>query len=75
MNQHNADVEIFNSHTEAGTSIKELQQAGFDMTKLSLELPAPFSLPETIVSFIYDIKSRFSASLPHHYLPWHQCRL
>ncbi len=36
MSEHNAAVGVFNSHTEAETSIKELQQAGFDMTKLSI---------------------------------------
>jgi hypothetical protein len=36
MEEHNAVVGIFNSHTEAETSIKELQQAGFDMKKLSI---------------------------------------
>jgi hypothetical protein len=32
----NAVVGVFNSHTEAETSIKELQLAGFDMKKLSI---------------------------------------
>lgn len=36
MTEHNAVVGIFNSHTEAETSIKELQLAGFDMKKLSI---------------------------------------
>ena len=36
MSEHNAVVGIFNSHTEAETSIKELQRAGFDMKKLSI---------------------------------------
>jgi uncharacterized membrane protein len=34
--ENNAVVGIFNSHTEAETSIKELQKAGFDMKKLSI---------------------------------------
>jgi|ERR1039457_78907 uncharacterized membrane protein len=36
MTEHNAVVGIFNTHTEAETSIKELQRAGFDMKKLSI---------------------------------------
>jgi len=34
--ENNAVVGIFNSHTEAEKSIKELQKAGFDMKKLSI---------------------------------------
>ena len=36
MSDQNAVVGIFNSHTEAEKSIKELQLAGFDMKKLSI---------------------------------------
>jgi uncharacterized membrane protein len=36
MTEQNAVVAIFNTHTEAETSIKELQHAGFDMKKLSI---------------------------------------
>ena len=36
MNQRNAVVGIFTAHSEAETSIKELQKAGFDMKKLSI---------------------------------------
>jgi uncharacterized membrane protein len=36
MSEQNAVVGIFNSHTEAEKSIKELQQSGFDMKKLSI---------------------------------------
>lgn len=36
MSEQNAAVGIFNSHIEAEASIKELQQAGFDMKKLSI---------------------------------------
>jgi hypothetical protein len=36
MAENNAVVGIFNSYTEAETSIKELQKAGFDMKKLSI---------------------------------------
>ena len=36
MSEQNAVVGIFNTHTEAETSIKELQRAGFDMKSLSI---------------------------------------
>ncbi len=36
MAENNAVVGIFNSHTEAEKSIKELQKAGFDMKRLSI---------------------------------------
>lgn len=36
MTQQNAVVGVFDSHLEAQTSIKELLDAGFDMTKLSI---------------------------------------
>jgi len=36
MAEKNAVVGIYNTHTEAEASIKELQKAGFDMKKLSI---------------------------------------
>lgn len=36
MSEQNAVIGVFNTHTEAETSIKELQQSGFDMKKLSI---------------------------------------
>lgn len=36
MAERNAVVGVFNTHTEAETSIKELQLAGFNMKKLSI---------------------------------------
>src|ERR1035437_1410326 len=36
MAENNAVVGIYNSHTEAEASIKELQRSGFDMKKLSI---------------------------------------
>jgi len=36
MDEKNAVVGIYNTHTEAEASIKELQKAGFDMKKLSI---------------------------------------
>lgn len=36
MTENNAVVAIYQSHTEAETAVKELQQAGFDMKKLSI---------------------------------------
>jgi hypothetical protein len=36
MTENNAIVAIYKSHTEAETAVKELQQSGFDMKKLSI---------------------------------------
>jgi uncharacterized membrane protein len=36
MNQNNSIVAIYPSHTAAESAVKELQQAGFDMKKLSI---------------------------------------
>jgi hypothetical protein len=36
MSKQNACVAIFNTHTEAEVAVKELQQGGFDMKKLSI---------------------------------------
>jgi len=36
MNENNAVVAIYKSHVEAETAVKELQQSGFDMKKLSI---------------------------------------
>ena len=36
MSEQNAVIGVFNTHTEAETSIKELQRSGFDMKKLSI---------------------------------------
>ena len=36
MIEHNAVAGVYNSHTEAEASIKELQRSGFDMKKLSI---------------------------------------
>ena len=36
MNKHNSIVAIYPSHTSAETAVKELQQSGFDMKKLSI---------------------------------------
>ncbi len=36
MTRNNAVVAIYRSHTEAEAAVKELQQSGFDMKKLSI---------------------------------------
>jgi hypothetical protein len=36
MTKNNSVVAVYASHTDAETAIKELQQAGFDMKKLSI---------------------------------------
>lgn len=58
MNEHNAVVGIFNSHTEAETSIKELQKAGFDMKKLSI-VGKDYHTEEHVVGF-YNAGDRMS---------------
>jgi uncharacterized membrane protein len=50
MNEQNAVVAIFHSHTEAEMSIKELQHAGFDMKKLSI-VGKDFHTEEHIVGY------------------------
>jgi uncharacterized membrane protein len=50
MNEQNAVVAIFHSHTEAETSIKALQHAGFDMKKLSI-VGKDFHTEEHIVGY------------------------
>ena len=50
MLEQNAVVGIFNSHTEAEKSIKELQLAGFDMKKLSI-VGKDYHTEEHVVGF------------------------
>jgi hypothetical protein len=50
MSELNAVVGIFNSHIEAESSIKELQLAGFDMTKLSI-VGKDYHTEEHVVGF------------------------
>lgn len=50
MPEQNAVVGIFNTHTEAETSIKELQRAGFDMNKLSI-VGKDYHTEEHVVGF------------------------
>jgi Heat induced stress protein YflT len=47
---NNIVVGIFNTHVEAEQSVKELQQAGFDMTKLSIVAKNPHA-EEHVVGF------------------------
>jgi len=56
MSEHNAVVGIFNTHTEAETSIKELQQSGFDMKKLSI-VGKDYHSEEHVVGY-YNIGDR-----------------
>jgi hypothetical protein len=50
VTEHNAVVGIFNSHQEAESSVKELQLAGFDMTKLSI-VGKDYHTEEHVVGF------------------------
>lgn len=56
MTEHNAVVGIFNSHLDAEKSIKELQTAGFDMTKLSI-VGKDYHTEEHVVGF-YNVGDR-----------------
>jgi hypothetical protein len=50
MTEHNAVVGVFNSHLDAEKSIKELEAAGFDMTKLSI-VGKDYHTEEHVVGF------------------------
>jgi len=56
MSELNAVVGIFKTHTEAETSIKELQRAGFDMKKLSI-LGRDYHTEEQVVGY-YNVSDR-----------------
>jgi hypothetical protein len=56
MAEQNAVVGIYNSHTEAETSIKELQRAGYNMKKLSI-VGKDFHPEEHVVGY-YNIEDR-----------------
>jgi uncharacterized membrane protein len=56
MSEHNAVVGIFNTHTEAETSIKELQRSGFDMKKLSI-VGKDYHTEEHVVGY-YNVGDR-----------------
>lgn len=50
MADNNAVVGVYNSHTEAEASIKELQRSGFDMKKLSI-VGKDFHTEEHVVGY------------------------
>jgi len=50
MNQNNSIVAIFKSHLEAEGAVKELQQSGFDMKKLSI-VGQDYHTDETVVGY------------------------
>ena len=56
MTDQSAVVGIFKSHTEAETSIKELQRAGFDMKKLSI-VGKDYHTEEHVVGY-YNVSDR-----------------
>jgi len=56
MADQNAVVGIFKTHTEAETSIKELQRAGFDMKKLSI-VGKDYHTEEQVVGY-YNVGDR-----------------
>ena len=56
MTELNAVVGIFKTHTEAESSIKELQRAGFDMKKLSI-VGRDYHTEEQVVGY-YNVGDR-----------------
>src|ERR1051325_6631126 len=56
MAESNAVVGIYNSHTEAEATIKELQRSGFDMKKLSI-VGKDYHTEEHVIGF-YNIGDR-----------------
>jgi uncharacterized membrane protein len=56
MAEQNAVVGIFKSHSEAETSIRELQRAGFDMKKLSI-VGKDYHTEEQVVGY-YNVSDR-----------------
>jgi len=56
MTKNNSIVAIFKSHIEAETAVKELQQAGFDMKKLSI-VGRDYHTDENVVGY-YNIGDR-----------------
>jgi uncharacterized membrane protein len=59
MNQDNAIVAIYPTHTDAESAIKELQQSGFDMKKLSI-VGRDYHTDENIVGY-YNTSDRMQA--------------
>ena len=56
MTKNNSVVAIFKSHIEAETAVKELQQAGFDMKKLSI-VGRDYHTDENVVGY-YNTEDR-----------------
>ena len=56
MTKNNSVVAIFKSHIEAETAVKELQQAGFDMKKLSI-VGRDYHTDENVIGY-YNTEDR-----------------
>lgn len=56
MNENNSVVTIYNSHAEAEAAVKELQQSGFDMKKLSI-VGRDYQTDEHVVGY-YNVGDR-----------------
>src|SRR5580692_1301004 len=50
INENNAVVAIYKSHTEAEAAVKELQKSGFDMKKLSI-VGRDYHMDEQVVGY------------------------
>jgi hypothetical protein len=59
MNKNNSVVAIYSSHTDAEAAIKELQQSGFDMKKLSI-VGRDYHTDEHVVGY-YNVGDRMKA--------------
>jgi len=59
MNKKNSIVAIYPSHTEAEVAVKELQQSGFDMKKLSI-VGRDYHTDEHVVGY-YNVGDRMKA--------------
>ena len=59
MNKNNSIVAIYPSHTEAEAAVKELQQSGFDMKKLSI-VGRDYHTDEHVVGY-YNVGDRMKA--------------
>ena len=59
MNKNNSTVAIYPSHTEAEAAVKELQQSGFDMKKLSI-VGRDYHTDEHVVGY-YNVGDRMKA--------------
>jgi hypothetical protein len=66
MTRNNSTVAIFKSHIEAETAVKELQQSGFDMKKLSI-VGRGYQTDENVIGCCPPAPARKRARLEHNF--------